>query len=49
MIAGIFIGLLIGATFGVLIIGVFTRGKIEDAYVQGRLDELADRFWERAA
>lgn len=52
MILAFLIGLFTGATLGVLLLSIFVAGKIracaEDSYLRGRLDELTDKFMERA-
>ena len=40
-------GLFTGATLGILLLGLFINGKLSDAYMEGRLDEITDRALER--
>lgn len=47
VIVGLLIGLMVGGTLGVLILGAFAAGARDDAYLQGRLDELCDAARER--
>lgn len=42
MVIGILIGLFIGAILGAFLLGMFAAGARDDAYLQGRLDEITD-------
>ena len=42
MILGLLIGIFIGVALGIGLLGLFMQGKLSDAYVQGRIDEVCD-------
>lgn len=48
MIFAFILGAFAGACITTLIIGALSMGKADDAYLQGRLDELADAFGAEA-